>query len=289
MARRWSTATIFKRSRSIGRSKRFPTRPIGHKYLGPFHSQTVTLSLEKLPPHEWVTMRCKLFMQGTWDGSSPRWGPDLWSLSARGGPRLIFASFCNMGYFFDNNEQSYPDDYPAAIHPAWTGAAEKLPRVTPGKKGTGDKYDAVYKLATVFPHKANELNLDFAGIYEDPQFEQAWGLSDVEVSVAAEAPNQDVEGLANLWSDLGGDDSVKADVALWKFVAAGQPAVRFIEVKVFGDGGSENALLLRRAHRIVRIIGGAETGKLCFRMECLFSPPPVARGRRSDEPTKPGQ
>ena len=111
--------------------------PTGRKYLGPFRNQTVTLSLDKLPEHAWVKLRFKLYMQGTWDGSSPIWGSDLWSLSVPGQQRLIFASFCNMGYFTDNNEQSYPDDYPTAIHPAWTGTLEKIARVTPGKKGSG--------------------------------------------------------------------------------------------------------------------------------------------------------
>lgn len=246
----------------------------GKAFRGPFHNQPVTLTMNNLPDHQWVKVRFDLYMMGTWDGSNPVWGPDLWSLSVRGAQRLIFATFCGWGYA-GNDEQSYPDDYPIAIHPAWTGVEQ---RGVLDSENSAFPKNGVYKVAVVFPHSESELVLDFAGVYADPEPEQQWGIGNVEVSTTTDAPTPDASVLPKLWDDLASEDSTKANDALWRFVGAGDNAVAFIEDKVkalsesqdTADNFSTEGLRLHRAHRIARIIGGEKTNGLCFKMDHLF-------------------
>ncbi len=249
------------------------TNTEGKQFHGPFGSQPVALTLEHLPRHRWVRATFDLYVIGSWDGSSPVWGPDLWSLSVRGGERLIFASFCGWGYS-GNDEQSYPDDYDHAIHPAWTGAARRnvvnIVDSDPPKNG-------VYKVEVLFPHTGDQLVLDFAGSYQDPPREQqVWGVGNVEVIALTEDTVTDKNALPGLWEDLASDDSVKANAALWQFVGAGTKAFDFINERIAkmseNDGVNlteADGLRMHRAHRIVRIIGGDGSSSLCFQMDHL--------------------
>jgi hypothetical protein len=247
----------------------------GKPFRGPFRNQPVTLTLDGLPTHAWVKVRFDLYMVGTWDGSNPVWGPDLWSLSVRGGQRLIFASFCGWGYA-GNDEQSYPDDYPIATYPAWTGVSQRgiFPSEAPNLAKNG-----VYKVEVVFPHSQSQLILDFAGIYQDPELEQQWGIGNLETSTLTEAPTQDPSVLPKLWEDLASENGVKANAALWRFVGAGDRAIDFIAEKVKAarntpematSSSPTDGLRWHRAHRIARIIGGPKTSDLCFSMDSLL-------------------
>ena len=245
----------------------------GKPYHGPFGNEPVSLTLEHLPQHRWIKVTFDLYVIGSWDGSSPVWGPDLWSLSVRGAQRLISASFCAWGYS-GNDEQSYPDDYPQAVHPAWTGAAAR--NVVDIKDSEPPK-NGVYKVEVLFPHTGDQLILDFAGSYQDPPSEQqVWGIGNVEAKALSEETVTSEEALPGLWEDLANSDSVKASAALWQFVGAGTKAVDFIRKRIGemnDDDGltltEEDGARLHRAHRIVRIIGGDGTGSLCFKMDRL--------------------
>ena len=245
----------------------------GKQFHGPFGNQTVSLTLDRLPRHRWVKLSFDLYVVGSWDGSSPVWGPDLWSLSVRGAQRLIFASLCGWGYA-GNDEQSYPDDYPQAIHPAWTGV---LARNVVDIKDSEPPKNGVYKVEVLFPHTADRLILDFAGSYQDlPKELQVWGIGNVEAHALSDATLTDADALPGLWEELARHDSVEANKALWQFVGAGAGATSFIKDKVEqmrdGDPLSEaDELRLHRAHRIVRIIGGKDALDLCFRMDRLSS------------------
>ena len=243
----------------------------GKQFHGFFGNQTVSLSLERLPRHHWVKVSFDLYIVGSWDGSSPVWGPDLWSLSVHGAQRLLFASFCGWGYA-GNDEQSYPDDYPHAIHPAWTGV---LARNVVDIKDSNPPKNGVYKVEVLFPHSDDRVVLDFAGAYQDPPVEQqAWGIGNVEVRALAKETVTDSDTLPGLWDKLADQDSVEANKALWEFVGAGAEAATFIREKVgqMADGvelSETEGLRLHRAHRIVRIIGGEGSSALCFRMDQL--------------------
>ena len=250
------------------------TNSEGKQFHGPFGNQPVVLTVEHLPRHRWIKATFDLYVIGSWDGSSPVWGPDLWSLSVRGGQRLIFASFCGWGYA-GNNEQSFPDDYDQAIHPAWTGAARR--NVVASKESSDPPKNGVYTIEVLFPHTDEQLVLDFAGSYQDPPGEgQVWGVGNVEVTAVTEETVTDKDALPGLWEELASGDSVQANAALWQFVGAGTKAFDFIAERIGKMGENDGLtmseadnLRMHRAHRIVRIIGGDGAISLCFKMDRL--------------------
>jgi hypothetical protein len=244
----------------------------GGEFRGPFQAQPVALSLSHLPEHAWVKLRCTLFVIGSWDGSNRVWGPDLWSLHVRGGQRLFFTTFGNMGDFSNNNVQSYPDEYPWGRQKAWTGAVEKNVLGFPKEGGASTRpalNDGVYHIDVIFPHARESLILDFAGIYDDPPSEkQSWGVANLEVVAMKEPPALEEGALPGLWDDLAGEDPMQANAALWKMVAAGDRTAAFIAGKVaelkseIGEPKRDTppvigleALRLHRARRILRVLG----------------------------------
>src|SRR5688572_10858426 len=89
--------------------------PVGDRgFLGQFGAETVTLSLNNLPPHSQLTVSFDLFLLRSWDGSGEdEFGPDTWSLAVDGGPRLIHTSFSFPGY--TTSWQSFPGQFPSAL------------------------------------------------------------------------------------------------------------------------------------------------------------------------------
>lgn len=248
----------------------------GSKLHGPFQAQPVTLSLSRLPVHAWVKLRFKLSIIGSWDGSSSVWGPDLWSLQVRGGERLIFATFGNMGDFANNNVQSFPDDYPWGRHTAGAGALGKNVLGFPkdGGVSTRDELnDAVYPIEVVFSHSGESLILDFAGIYDDyaPDL-QSWGVGNVEIVAMNAPPVLEDSAFPGLWEQLASRDAMQANAALWKMVAAGERALDFIEGRISGIQpvtGAEG-LRLHRAHRVCRLISGKRGHSLNRKIDPLI-------------------
>jgi hypothetical protein len=90
-------------------------------YLGDFLPDgKPTFTLKALPPHKLLRCSFDLFLMGSWDGSSPTWGPGLFAVNVGGGDgrSLLYATFSNCGFFTNNNEQSFPDNYPARPYEA---------------------------------------------------------------------------------------------------------------------------------------------------------------------------
>lgn len=209
----------------------------GKRLHGLFQPQPVVISLPNLPDHDWVKLRFKLYIIGSWDGSNRVWGPDLWSLQVRGAQRLFFVTFGNLGNFGNNNVQSFPDEYPWGRHPAWTGAEAKDVLNFPSDGGYSMRSellnDSVYPMEAIFPHSSNSLVLDFTAIYDDPpQEHQTWGISDLEVTTMKTPPFVEESAFPKLWEDLASPDPMIANAAMWTLVSAGDRAVTFISEKV---------------------------------------------------------
>jgi hypothetical protein len=136
--------------------------------------QTVRLALKKLAAHRRVTLRFDLLVLKSWDGSSPRYGPDRFCLMVKDGPVLLDTTFSNNPKL--KEDQSF-QDYPRAHGKAQTGAAAVR---TLGYTFFGD---SAYHLSFTFPHAADTLVLDFASdLFEGKGTEdESWGLDNVTV------------------------------------------------------------------------------------------------------------
>ena len=209
------------------------------RFLGPFGPERVTLSLTELPKHRFVRLSFDLLVIQSWDGSSRRWGPDVWELSVADGPRLIHATFTNCGFFSDNNSQSFPDDHQSLTHKGWTGASEKQSLgykwFFDRNKGKGYLTDSVYRIEVVFPHAADSLVMHFRSLCDDPKEDQSWGLDNVRVETVASAKRLSEDELNRCWKALAGDDPVLAFKSIWRMVASGKQAVEFLDRKLRVD------------------------------------------------------
>lgn len=209
------------------------------KFLGQFgNGDEVTLSLSKLPAHKYVRLSFDLYLIKTWDGSSEMWGASTWAVSVLKGPVLLYASFANCGFFTDNNEQSFPDSFPATIHPAWTGSAEHQTLGYIVSWGGPDRTfgcDSVYKFKLAFPHEADSITLQFQAFKHEAIKSESWGLANVKVETLDAPPNAGLSKaeMENLWKTLiEVENPIKAFHAVWTFAGAGPEAVKFLRSKL---------------------------------------------------------
>jgi hypothetical protein len=147
--------------------------PSGRGFLGEFGAETVTLTLNDLPPHLAVTLSFDFYAIATWDGNDDYWGPDIFDLRVEGGPTLVHTTFANAEL-----PQAYPGSYPEASHPRQSGASEVNSLGYPVEGWMGD---AVYKFNLTFPHTGRDLRLSFAGIGLQAPPDERWGLDNVIV------------------------------------------------------------------------------------------------------------
>lgn len=152
----------------------------GRRFLGQFGNDTVTLSLNDLPPHSDITVTFELFVINSWDGSGTNLngnvvtnnGPDIWDLSVADGPTLLHTTFSNVEDY--DWWQAYPNAYPGGHHPPHTGAAEID---TLGFTYFGN---AVYRLSFTFPCSESFLELNFSASRLQELQDESWGLDNVE-------------------------------------------------------------------------------------------------------------
>jgi hypothetical protein len=140
--------------------------------------QAVWLTLGDLPPHSEASVAFDLLVLKSWDGNSPQFGPDRWTLKVRGGPTLLDTTFSNN--FKTDTERTF-QDYPRKRSRPRTGAAAA------GTLGYDFFGDSVYHLSFTFPHEADTLVVEFSGdLFEGKgTADESWGLDDVQVTVKA--------------------------------------------------------------------------------------------------------
>jgi hypothetical protein len=200
-------------------------RPFLGKFL-PYHKPTFTL--KGLPPHKLLRVTFDLYLFRSWDGSHPSWGPGLWDMKVSGddGRTLVHATFSNCGFFRDNNEQSFPDNYPAKPYPAWTLATENQTLCTTQDWGGPDRtFDAsgVYHLVMPFPHTDSEVILEFQSTLPDNP-DKPYGLANMKVEALPDLVKFSAAELDQLWKDLGANDAKTFYEARWKLISAGDAA-----------------------------------------------------------------
>ena len=137
--------------------------------------QTVSLALRDLPAHAALKVSFDLLILKSWDGNSPAYGPDRWSVAVTGGPTLLATTFSNNPKVA--TEGSY-QDYPKPQSAPRTGA------VSTGTLGYSEFFkDSIYGMQFTFPHSAKELRLDFqSSLFEGKgPADESWGFANVVI------------------------------------------------------------------------------------------------------------
>ena len=165
--------------------------PSGRGFLGRFGNAPACLSLENLPPHNWVKLAFDLFIIQSWNGNrsaailpgnpflSPTepdaTGPDIWRLLADGA-KMLETTFSNMNL----DQQSYPLWYPQGDHPPHTGASQVN---SLGYAYAGLPMDAVYSLQFYFPHTKPDLLLVFQALGLQSLENESWGVDNLRIDL----------------------------------------------------------------------------------------------------------
>jgi hypothetical protein len=143
--------------------------------------QTVSLSLNALAAHTAIRVVFDLYVLKSWDGNSPAYGRDRWTLAvAGGGPTLLDTTF-------SNNPKTATDgsfqDYPTPNSNPWSGAAAINTLAY-----NGFFQDGNYHFDYTFPHSASTLTLNFSSsLFEGKgTADESWGLDNVQVSTVPE-------------------------------------------------------------------------------------------------------
>lgn len=185
----------------------------GNRFLGEFGGppfdptaqtqvdQTISLHLDKLPPHRSVTVSFDLLILKSWDGDSPRYGPDRFSVR-RGDPHpLLDATFSNN---FKIDADGSVQSYPSAKSRPQTGARSVN---TLGYEFFGD---SIYRFTFKFSHQSTWLDLSFSSeLFEGKGTnDESWGLDNVTVTLATprtgELGSPRLRVVGNVLEDAGG-------------------------------------------------------------------------------------
>ncbi|MGD0389735.1 MAG: hypothetical protein ABSC42_12360 [Tepidisphaeraceae bacterium] len=236
---------------------RLRVTPQGNRrYIGPFGPKGVVFTLTDLPAHAFVHVTFDLLLLNSWNGCSPTWGPDIWACKLDDGPELLRTTFCNCGFFSDNNEQNYPDLYPTPDgeppHDAWTGAAEHGTLGDMHSWGGPDRtFDCstIYRMDWIFPHADSTLKLDFTS--KPIKRDKVFGFLSFHVETLAAAVPLTDDQLKQAWNDLGSDDAVAANSAVWRLIASGDSATQMFAAK---DLAKLNGYPLSRVRRVLQVV-----------------------------------
>jgi len=165
------------------------TTPAGaRRFLGELGNQAAVLRLDQLPPHAYATVRARLFIIQSWDGSEvpcSGCGPDVWTLQLPGGATLLTTTFSNTPY-----AQAFPGFFPNDLYPARTGAVESN---TLGYSYWGD---SVYEVVSSFNHGSPLLEVSFSASNLEALSNESWGLDRVVVGLGVS--DLDGDGLGDL-------------------------------------------------------------------------------------------
>jgi hypothetical protein len=193
--------------------------PSGIEFHGPYFNETVTVSANHLPAHDWVAISMDLLILRSWDGSvavpatgrrSPD-GPDYLRIDLAGGPTLMFNTFSNLpaddpGFNDDGKTQNFPSPVPGEHLRPQTGSAEhntlgyNFPWAGPPELVP---MDAVYHLRFVVPHHDGDAAVNFTAMGLSSVLDENWGVRNVEIRPlkSADVPVPDSATVAKAFAD----------------------------------------------------------------------------------------
>jgi hypothetical protein len=172
-----------------------------------------------------------------------------------GGPRLLHTTFCNCGFFTDNNEQAYPDEFPCGPHPGWTGCSEKQTLGYTESWGGPERtfgVDSVYQMVLTFPHTEGDVVLRFTSFSAETLEGESWGLDNFKVETLRDVEPLPREEAGRLWEQLADADPVRANAARWTLIAAPEQATALFAEKLKDTAPDAAAVraLLKKAENV---------------------------------------
>jgi len=155
------------------------------RFLGQFGSESVKLTLDKLPPHKTVTVLFDLYILRTWDGDNPGDGPDVWGLKLEDTAVLINTTF-TIGSAI---KQRFACKSGEEATPACQGSGAVGPFGAAINSLGYNWGDSVYKIKRTFAHDRSFLILTFFGDLKEVLPEnrntnnESWGLDNMRIKV----------------------------------------------------------------------------------------------------------
>lgn len=193
----------------------------GNGYLA-MRTWLLNFSHKDLPKHQFVRFRLRIIISGTVEGTPLVEATDYWTVSVKNGPLLLRTTFQNPGAekrgVADGFGQSFPDEFPAALHPSRTGAVGEQP---------GLDENSVYEFDLVLSHADDELVVEFQHAYTDYKGED-WYVDGAKLEVISAPTPRTEADLAGLWKKLVGDDAMAAKAAIGEFVLSGKAGSDYV-------------------------------------------------------------
>ena len=209
------------------------TAPKGQRVLGPVRQGTLTLHLDKLPPHRALRVSFDYCLAGWWDGT-PWAGPDLVSFGLKDGPELLSTTFSNQyKLYIDKKWQNFPENY----RPEQLALVRRLGSIFKSQKleapmdgilqrgglgalqhdylgcSVGPGFtDMRYRLDFVFLHRGEHLDFLYT---EHSKSQGNWaGFDQIRVEALTELPSPKL--FAVDWQVLLGDEPMAALAAKYR-------------------------------------------------------------------------
>jgi hypothetical protein len=215
-------------SRKISVTKKGKRRYLGN--IPP--NDPVTLGIAGLPAHKLLRISFDLLLMKSWDGSSPYYGDTVFDLHLGDGRSLIHTTFGNCGFFSGNNEQAFPDTYPARPYPSWTGAAEFMTLGAMQKWDNTYDTSSVYRLCVTCPHADSGVTFSFGSTMPGSPDTKSFGLANVRVEAISDFVSRTQGELAQMWADLGSARYPLFYQAQWDLIESGDDAVSYLSSHV---------------------------------------------------------
>jgi hypothetical protein len=199
------------------------TTPKGNvNFHGPFSNETVNITRNNLPPHQFLEISFDFLAIRTLDGSVPMvnhrpdpLGPDFFRLGILKGPTLFYTTFSNRpddpGFRVESKYQNYPSQVPGEQLPPQTGAREKntLGYLYPWA-GAPQPFpcDATYRIDFIVPSSDSKVVVQLTGMNLQNIIDESWGVADFKVR-ALSADQVKQPGTDDIAAAF--DDSLKND------------------------------------------------------------------------------
>ncbi|MBM3957778.1 MAG: hypothetical protein FJ313_06985, partial [Gemmatimonadetes bacterium] len=142
------------------------------EFLGRFTNDTVSLTLQNLPPHDLVELTFDLYVIDSWDGSNYRSGPDYFQVGSGGSRDNLFSETFHSGC--PGEGMSYAATRPESCGP---------------DLGFNPIYgDSIYRNLNngfTFGHTGSTLVINFSGSGLQDVEDESWGIDNVRITLVS--------------------------------------------------------------------------------------------------------